>query len=527
MKRHTPAPEGYYEDDADEVDELDPGAAHAGLRQRVAAVFGTSYGISIAVHVAILLVLATILIATPPPEAVAQLQVVPRAAEPPRLEERTPDLKDSPLVPLEEPVETPIIILNEEVEITTDVPKGVSFDNPSNVHLDARDINDAIGTGGGASGAYGSRFGHGSPGEGGGPETTNSVRDALEWLADHQSPDGRWEAGAWTKNCKEKTCSGPGTNLGGDHDLGVTALATLAFLGDGNTHRFGKTPRFRIVVQRALKWMKTQQRSDGSMGLHGTEREHVYDHAISTMALCEAYAITRDFELKRVAERATAYLVAAQNPGLGWKYGVRSGRNDTSVTGWCVLALKASRTAGFEVPDEAFTGAHAWFVRATDSEGNTGYETPGGGSSFLGPNDGKFDEDPVNTAVGVLGRLLMGERRSEDAMRKGGRILLGRAPSWPEPATTRAVNFYYWYYGTYAMFQLGGQPWHDWNERMKSALLPMQRRGGCESGSWDPVDPWSLIGGRVYATAINALTLEIYKRYERVKEQAGNGERPR
>jgi hypothetical protein len=81
------------------------------------------------------------------------------------------------------------------------------------------------------------------------------------------------------------------------------------------------------------------------------------------------------------------------------------------------------------------------------------------------------------------------------------------------------VNFYYWYYGTYAMFQLGGQPWHDWNEKMKAALLPHQRRGGCEDGSWDAECPWSLTGGRVYATAINALTLEIYYRYERAKEQ--------
>ena len=67
MKRHTPAPEGYYEDDADEVDDLahDQTTLRSRLQQRVVAVLGTSYGISIAVHVAILLVLATILIASP------------------------------------------------------------------------------------------------------------------------------------------------------------------------------------------------------------------------------------------------------------------------------------------------------------------------------------------------------------------------------------------------------------------------------------------------------------------------------
>ena len=44
-----------------------------------------------------------------------------------------------------------------------------------------------------------------------------------------------------------------------------------------------------------------------------------------------------------------------------------------------------------------------------------------------------------------------------------------------------------------------------------------QRMGGCEDGSWNPVGEWCLAGGRVYATAINALTLEIYYRYKRAQ----------
>jgi hypothetical protein len=36
-----------------------------------------------------------------------------------------------------------------------------------------------------------------------------------------------------------------------------------------------------------------------------------------------------------------------------------------------------------------------------------------------------------------------------------------------------------------------------------------QRQGGCGEGSWDPVDKWGSEGGRVYATAINVLTLSL------------------
>jgi hypothetical protein len=53
---------------------------------------------------------------------------------------------------------------------------------------------------------------------------------------------------------------------------------------------------------------------------------------------------------------------------------------------------------------------------------------------------------------------------------------------------------------------------------MVDALVKPQnsRPGSCTDGSWEPVDRWSCEGGRVYATAINALTLEVFYRYENV-----------
>jgi len=80
---------------------------------------------------------------------------------------------------------------------------------------------------------------------------------------------------------------------------------------------------------------------------------------------------------------------------------------------------------------------------------------------------------------------------------------------------------YYWYYGTLAMFQMGGKSWKQWNAKMKAALLPNQRKGGPVDGSlqdvdgsWDPVS-WLCrhSGTRVYTTAVNALSLEVYYRY--------------
>ena len=68
------------------------------------------------------------------------------------------------------------------------------------------------------------------------------------------------------------------------------------------------------------------------------------------------------------------------------------------------------------------------------------------------------------------------------------------------------------------MYQFHGpaaRKWKAWNEGLKTALLKNQnpQGSGCKAGSWEPVDRWSGDGGRVYGTALNALTLETYYRH--------------
>ncbi|MCA8920940.1 MAG: terpene cyclase/mutase family protein [Planctomycetes bacterium] len=428
-------------------------------------------------------------------------------------EEYDEDLGRTPRIDADTPVEKPIIILEEEVEVTADPPRGVDL---SDTTLDSDSVVDAYGVGGGAAGSYAQRFGKGSLArEGGSPATEHAVTAALGWLKRHQSPNGSWDSDGWSANCSQGTCDGAGTNAGDARlDVGVTSLALLAFLGNGHSHRFGP---FKRTVNQGLRWLKQQQRADGSVGFDPSHGESTYHHALATLVLCEAYAITRDFTLKRYAEKAVEFCLAAQNPGLAWKYGVKSGRNDTSVTGWMVLALKAAKVAELQVPDAAFEGARAWFLRATDSEGRVGYESPGGGSSYLPATEGQYDEVPSMTAVSVLCRIACGERAAEGALRKGAQALAASPPQWAPGEGTRRVNFYYWYYASNALFQVGGARWQAWNAALQEALLPNQRTGGCEDGSWDPVGEWCLSGGRVFATAINALTLEVYYRHERAE----------
>ncbi len=68
------------------------------------------------------------------------------------------------------------------------------------------------------------------------------------------------------------------------------------------------------------------------------------------------------------------------------------------------------------------------------------------------------------------------------------------------------------YYGSFAMFQMGGGYWQEWKAATLPALLAAQRRAGHRAGSWDPAGPWALPGGRVGATAMNVLATEIHHR---------------
>jgi len=421
------------------------------------------------------------------------------------------DIIKKPRIEAEKMVEIPIIMTEEEIEVTKDMPRGKSLLNLSTKNLDSNSVNDAFGVGGGRGGAYGVPWGKGMLArEGGSPGTESAVTAALRWLHFHQDKDGKWDQDGFQKNCDTRegpSCDGQGTS---QYDVAVSSLAILAFQGHGNTHMTGE---FAKTVRKGLDWLKSQQNSDGSLGPRLAE-SWVYNHAIGTMALCEAYAITRDYRLKDAAQNAVNFIKNAQNSGLGWKYEAKSGQNDTSVTGWMVLALKAARVAKLEVEQSLFDGAINWFDRATNTAGKCGYMRPGDDGSIIRGVNGQYAKLPTMTGVSVICRIFCGQSRNNPKIRKGVDVLMANLPEWNKPKNDK-VDMYYWYYATYAMFQYGGQDWQKWNVAMKKALLPTQRMGGCADGSWDPVGKWGMVGGRVYATAVNTLSLEIYYRYLR------------
>ncbi len=355
---------------------------------------------------------------------------------------------------------------------------------------------------------------------GGGEGTEEAVEAALDWLARHQAANGSWDAEGFEAECKESRCGGAGNGM---YTPGVTGLALSAFLGHGETH---KTPIRGAVVRNGLKYLKGIQDVAGRFGTSSAaggsahffplmSDRAIYNHPLATLAMVEAWERTGSPLFKESAERAVAFVLQAQNPYLGWRYGEKAMDNDTSVTAWMVLALRAADRAGLDVDPAGRDGAVAWLDRVTDPEtGRAGYTDRGNGPNRHQELMDRFppDRSESTTAMAVLVRLLSGAAPDDAEVLRGADLCLRLPPAWDDAAGS--VDHVYWFFGTNALFRVGGDRWKAWNGALKTALVGNQRvdRADDRFGSWDPVDPWSKEGGRVCATALNALTLETYYR---------------
>jgi hypothetical protein len=342
-----------------------------------------------------------------------------------------------------------------------------------------------------------------------------TLHGGLRWLHKHQSPDGSWDCDGFSSCCDHKRgaqCTGRGSAV---FDSGVTGLALLAFLGAG--YDTVSKNEYAESLRNGLKYLKGIQDAQGCFGPTSDNR-HTYSHACATIAMCEAYASSKQIPWRKSAEAAIGYINACQNPYKAWRYGKAPGDNDASVTGWMLLALKAAKDAGIPVNERTMKDGLAFLDSITDEDtGRTGYikkgELPVRPEGLVG----RFpaNESEALTAVAMTARIFCDAGDSK-LMKAGAELLAKKLPLWDE--NRGSIDMYYWYYGTLAMFQMGGEHWERWNKNMKAAVIDSQHTdaNSCLEGSWDPKDPWGEDGGRVYSTAIMTLCLEVYYRYPKV-----------
>lgn len=344
-------------------------------------------------------------------------------------------------------------------------------------------------------------------------ESEEAIERGLAYLAERQNADGGW------------SLQGHGEDVMMRSDTAATGLCLLAFQGAGYTHQ---QHQYAETVARGLQFLLKNQRANGDLyrleDRLSNANAWLYSHGIASLALCEAYGMTRDPELRDPAQRCLDFITASQDPRYGgWRYQPRIS-SDTSVTGWMMMALKSGELSGLTVAPSTYEGINRWITAAQ--------ETPQQGGRYrynpYAPNTPEQAHGrritPTMTAVGLLARLYLGWERSKVEMQAGADYLAQFPPAIGTRNSPRR-DTYYWYYATQVMFHMGGKYWEDWNSRLNPMLVSSQLREGPDAGSWDPrlpiPDRWGPHAGRIYVTAMNLLSLEVYYRHLPIYVETG------
>ena len=327
---------------------------------------------------------------------------------------------------------------------------------------------------------------------GGSEESEMAVERGLLWLVKHQDADGHW--GIHELHCKDHQCTGHGSF---QSNTAATGLGLLAFLGAGYTHQSGE---HQAVVDRAIKWLIQHQKPDGDLFADESEFVWFYSHGMASIALCEAYGMTKDSALREPAQKALNFIVASQHPQFGgWRYRPKF-ESDTSVSGWQLMALKSGEMAGLTVSKGVYSGVTKWLdsVESKTAKGQFTYHPSRPASLAM-------------TAEGLLMRQYLGAVRTDARLLAGADFLRQHLPDLADR------DAYYWYYATQVMFHMQGAHWDEWNTRLRDTLVSTQLKDGDPNGSWSSDRPtpekWGAAGGRHYVTCMNLLMLEVYYRH--------------
>lgn len=300
-----------------------------------------------------------------------------------------------------------------------------------------------------------------------------SVDRALVYLAGSQDREGAWTAGYRGKN------------------PAITALAVMAFMSAGHIPNEGK---YGDIVRNGIEFVLRSQQPNGLIASEG--HYEMYQHGICTLMLAEVVGMTEGKlaeEVRIKLEKAIAVILRAQRMAGyhkgGWRYRVQGDDSDISVTGWQLMALRAAKNLGCDVPPERIEMAVEFINRCHDPSSGGYRYLPGA------------QVTAACTGTSILGLELCGKEyhRSPTSLRAGAYLLRNDL--------TRSRGHYYYgvYYCSQAMFQLGDNYWNSFRSRLHEQLLPNQNA----NGSWAGRASDDVMFGPNYCTSMSVLALTV------------------
>ena len=321
--------------------------------------------------------------------------------------------------------------------------------------------------------------------------TQKAIDIGLAYLAGNQGPDGSFGTGQQRGN------------------VAITSIAGLAFMAGG--HQPGRGKYGRVVTQ-AIKYIISQESrntpgflTNQQAAFHGP----MYGHGFATLFLAEAHGMVnqkelRD-ELKGALSRAVKLIIKTQNSEGGWRYQPVRGDADLSVTICQIMALRAARNAGLDVPKEVAEKCTKYVKECQDLRGENGgsggfrYQRHAGPPGFARTaagivalySAGKYDGKEVDAGLKYL-------MQHKPAPNRGGGNIFGGNPE-------AAMHYYYGhYYAVQATWIAGGKYWSDWYPAIRNELMNTREPGGT----------WS--DGRFcrhYCTGMSLIILQVPNNY--------------
>jgi hypothetical protein len=346
-----------------------------------------------------------------------------------------------------------------------------------------------------------------------------AIDNALAYLAGAQNEDGSWSSGAFGRG-------------GGARDPAVSALSVMAFLSAGHVPGEGK---YGDRILKGIRYVCSQQQRNGVFAGQQFGMTVMYSHGICTLMAAEVVGLLPDrreaAELRQRLVAAVAVIRHAQNQRAGeggWRYSIQPGDADLSVTAWQVMALRAAKNVGCDVPPTIIDRA-VEYVKNSNDRNTGGYRYTRFGQVTL----------PC-TGAGILSLELCGKEyhKSEESLNAAQFITnqivaqgkQGGGQGFRPGAFRFNQHFFYGvYYTSQAMFQVGGKYWNWYRDYLHWLLLNPEGHAQRPGGFWNPVSGDDQQAGVNYCTAMAVLALTVEYRflpiYQRGEEPEERGDK--
>ncbi len=289
--------------------------------------------------------------------------------------------------------------------------------------------------------------------------------------------------------------------------LAIMGLASIGHLPTDPTDE-GKAMTKALEFVLDARHQRTDKDSsfDGYYG--GADRSRMYGHGIITLMLAEMLGMgvdeAMDAQLRDSCQRAIDLILRSQRVKRsrrdqgGWRYEPSQADSDLSVTVWQLMALRAAKNAGLEVPTKAIEQGvqyvrNCYYSRykdgkPVDENRGFGYEA-GGGHKFS------------TTAEGLLSMQVCGQYDAPEVI-GASNYLLKNGPRWGDE-----WFFYGTYYYAQGMAQRGGE--YASTSKQATAKEMLKRQG--RDGSWRSHEGHN--AGSIYTTSLALLSLSIHHNY--------------